>query len=211
MVYRCLKKLFDGVIKVQNHELTKQEKQQLHASAECNPILKKASHCYLCEFPLECKKLCNATLPTRDCTRLDFVVRKEYQFLKNTFSRDEIRKTKYLCSLQAYYNALDFLFKSYQFISRLSDYLVHFDQSTLNEEYKIFVAKFMPECKTVERLHKQIKELKVPRNLGNVTTKQRPFALMYTMYTFAEMTAKKNMFLLLFLVALVIIPSIHVK
>ena len=69
----------------------------------------------------------------------------------------------------------------------------------------------MPECKTVERLHKQIKELKVPRNLGNVTTKQRPFALMYTMYAFAEMTAKKNMFLLLFLVALVIIPSIHVK
>ena len=100
MVYSCLKKLFDGVIKVQNHELTKQEKQQLHASAECNPILKKASHCYLYEFPLECKKLCNVTLPTRDCTRLDFVVRKEYQFLKNTFSRDEIRKTKHLCSLQ---------------------------------------------------------------------------------------------------------------
>ena len=69
----------------------------------------------------------------------------------------------------------------------------------------------MPECKTVEHLHKQIKELKVPRNLGSVTSKQRPFALMYTMYAFAEMAAKKNMFLLLFLVALVIIPSIHVK
>ena len=24
MVYRCLKKFFDGVVKVQNHELTKQ-------------------------------------------------------------------------------------------------------------------------------------------------------------------------------------------
>ena len=50
----------------------------------------------------------------------------------------------------------------------------------------------MPECKTVEHLHKQIKELEVPRNLGSVTSKQRPFALMYTMYAFAEMAATKN-------------------
>ena len=94
IVYKCFEKFFDGVVKVQNHKLTKQEKQQFHAFAECNPFFKKASHCYLCAFPLECKKLCNATLPTRDWTRPNFVVRKECQFLKNSFSRDEIRKTK---------------------------------------------------------------------------------------------------------------------
>ena len=115
---------------------------------------KKASDCHLCEFPLECKNLCNATLPTRDCTRLDFVVRKECQFLKNMFLRDEIRKTKHLCSLEAYYNALDFLFEAYELFSRHSDCPVHFDQSTLNEENKTFVVKFMPESEPVEHLRK---------------------------------------------------------
>ena len=64
---------------------------------------------------------------------VDFVVRKEHKFLKSTFSRDEIRKTMRLCSLETYYNALDFLFKAYEFFSWHSDYPIHFDQYTLNE------------------------------------------------------------------------------
>ena len=41
MVYRFSKRFFDSVVKVRNQELTKQEKQQFHAFAKCNPFLKK--------------------------------------------------------------------------------------------------------------------------------------------------------------------------
>ena len=61
-----------------------------------------------------------------------------------------------------------------------TDYLIHFDQSALNEKYKTFLVKFMPEFETVEQLHKQMKEFKVLCNLRNVTSKQRAFALMCT-------------------------------
>ena len=38
---QMFEKVFNGVVKVQNQELTKQEKQQFHAFAECNPFLKR--------------------------------------------------------------------------------------------------------------------------------------------------------------------------
>ena len=63
----------------------------------------------------------------------------------------------HLGSLETHYNASYFLFKAYEFFSWHSDYPIHFDQYTLNEECKTFVVKFMPESKIVEHLHKQVK------------------------------------------------------
>ena len=39
-------------------------------------------------------------------TRLDFAVRKEYQFLKNLFSENEIATSKHLSHLENYYDAM---------------------------------------------------------------------------------------------------------
>ena len=43
------------------------------------------------------------------------------------------------------------------FFSWHSDYPIHFDQYTLNEECKTFIVKFMPEYEIAEHLQKQIK------------------------------------------------------
>ena len=86
MVYRCLKYYFDTVVKINNYQLTQEENEDFHIFADFNPQNKKVYHCYLCEFPLECKVLNPPEKPTRECSRLHFVIRKEYQFVKNIFS-----------------------------------------------------------------------------------------------------------------------------
>ena len=82
MVYRCPKSYFDTVVKINNYQLTQEENENFHAYAEFNPKDNKVSHCYFCEFSLECKVLNSSEKPTRECSRLDFVIRKEYQFIK---------------------------------------------------------------------------------------------------------------------------------
>ena len=155
MVYRCLKSYFDSVVKIENSELTDEEKSQFHAKADCNSFLKEYSHCYLCEFPLEAKEINSPDKPTHECSRLDFVIRKEYQFLKNVMTREEILSSNHLCSLEAYYKALTFIFKAYKFFSRQAEYLVPFDKSTLDVEYKRFIVKYMADCSTIDHIHKQ--------------------------------------------------------
>ena len=100
MVYRCLKNYFDSVVKIQNAELTDEENVKFQAKAECNTFLKEYSHFYLCKFPLDAKEINPCDVPTRKCSRLDFVIRKEYQFCKNVLTRDEIKNSSHLCSLK---------------------------------------------------------------------------------------------------------------
>ena len=116
IVYRCLKSYLGSVVNC-NFELTNEEKSQFHAKADCNSFLKKYSHCYLCEFPLEAKGINSPDKPTHECSGLDFVIRKEYQFFKNVMTRQEITSSIHLCSLEAYYEALTFLFKAYKSFS----------------------------------------------------------------------------------------------
>ena len=117
----------------------------------------------------------------KSCWRLDFVMRKKYQFLKNIFDKKEIANSEHLKSLQSYYDPLVFSLKAYQVFSRHSEYPVHLDKKSMNSEYKEFVSKFMPECMTVDHLQKQIKAFKIIR-WKNATSKQKAFALMYTRY-----------------------------
>ena len=90
MVCRCLKSYVGSAVKIENFELTDEEKSQFHAKADCNSFLKEYSHCYLCKFPLEAKEINSPDKPTQECSRLDFPIRKEYQFLKNVMTREEI-------------------------------------------------------------------------------------------------------------------------
>ena len=90
MVYRCLNYYFDTVVKTNNYQLTQEEKEDFHIFADFNSQNKKVSHCYFCEFPLECKVLNPPEKPTRECSRLHFVIRKEYQFVKNIFLSKKI-------------------------------------------------------------------------------------------------------------------------
>ena len=71
--------------------------------------------------------------------------------------------------------------KHTKFFSREAEYLVTSDESTLNIEYKRFIAKYMADCSTVNHIHKQIKEFKKYRN-KKATPKQKAIALMYSRY-----------------------------
>lgn len=156
MVYRYLESYFNKVVKIENSELTDAEKSQFHAKADCNSFFKKYTYCYLCKFPLKAKEINLPNKLTRECSCLDFVIRREYQFLKNVLSREEIASSNHLCFLAAYYKALTFILKVHKFFSRQSKYPIVFDESTLNEEYKIFIVEYMSDCSTVGHMHKQI-------------------------------------------------------
>ena len=72
-----------------------------------------------------------------------------------------------LCSLEAYYEALTFIFKAYKFFSRQAEYPV--------------IVEYMADCSTVDHTHKLIEEFKIYRN-KNATPKQKTFTLMYSRY-----------------------------
>ena len=120
--HRCLKYCFDTVVKINNYQLTQEEKEDFHIFADFNPQNKKVSHCYFCEFPLECKVLNRPEKPTRECSRLDFVIRKEYQFVKNIFSQKNIF---------SYYKALTFRLKAYEFLAMQADHSVMIDEKKI--------------------------------------------------------------------------------
>lgn len=87
---------------------------------------KKVSHCYLCEFPIDPRVIHRYDTPMQSCSRLDFVIRKEYQFLKNLFSENEIAQSIHLHSLESYYHALIFTLTAYKNFSSHLDYPVIF-------------------------------------------------------------------------------------
>ena len=86
--------------------------------------------------------------------------------------KKEIANSEHLKSLESYYDALVFSLKDCQVFSRHSEYPVHLDEQSISIQYKEFVSKFMPNCTTVDHLHKQIKEFKIIRS-KNVTSKQK--------------------------------------
>ena len=93
MVYRCLKYYFDTVVEITNYSF------HIFPFADFNAQNEKVSHCYFCEFPLEYKVLNLPEKSTRECSRLDFVIRKEYQFVKNIFSQKQISESKHWNSI----------------------------------------------------------------------------------------------------------------
>ena len=182
MVYRCLKYYFDTVVKINNYQLTQEEKEDFHIFADFNPQNKKVSHCYFCEFHLQCKVLNPPEKPTRECSRLDFVIRKEYQFVKNSFSQKQISESKHLNSINSYYQALTFLLKAYEFLVMQADHPVMIDEKKLNEEYEKFVTEYI--CPSVAPTNRYINRLKILKLLAEKkpTLIQKAFALMYSCY-----------------------------
>ena len=171
MVYRCLKYYFDTVVKINNYQLTQEEKEDFHIFVDFNPQIKKVSHCYFCEFPLECKVLNPPEKPMRESSRFDFVIRKEYQFVKNIFSQKQISKSKHLNSINSYCKALTFLLEAYEFFAMQADHSVMIDEKKLNKEYEKFVTEYMAECSTYKQIHNRLRILKLLVKKNNIKTK----------------------------------------
>ena len=74
-------------------------------------------------MPLDCALLNEPDISTAKITRLDFVVRREYQFLKNIFTEDEISKSEHLKSLDSYYNTMKYILNVYIIISYINCFL----------------------------------------------------------------------------------------
>ena len=135
----------------------------------------------MCEFPLETKVLNPVDKPLASCLHLDFVIRKEYQFLKKVLSREEIETSRHLNFLSAYYEAMPFLLKVYEFFHRQAEYPVVLDLETVNMKYKKFIVDYMSNCENEENLHRKIKEIKLYRD-KNATPKEKAFAVMYSRF-----------------------------
>ena len=193
MIYRCFRKHSDTVVKPQNAELTEEEKQQFHSKPLCNSFLDKYNRCCLCEFPLEAHFLNDLDKPTRHCSRLDFVLRKENQFIKNVLSKEEISKSKRLNSLSSYYEAMRLLLRAYGCFYRQAEYPIVLNPEKVNKEYKEFFVNYMPDCSTEEHLHKKIQEFQCYKN-STITVRQKAFALMYSRISIFW-KIKKNLFL----------------
>ena len=121
MIYRSFRKYFDAVVKPKHAELTVEEKQKFHNKALRNSFLEDYNRCCLCEFPLGANVLNDVEKPTRDCSRLDFVLKKECQFLKIVLNKEKISKSKHLNSLTSYYEAMRFLLRAYGIFYRQAE------------------------------------------------------------------------------------------
>ena len=108
-------------MKIENSELTDEKKSPFHAKSDCNSFLKEYSHCYLCKFSLAAKEINSLDKPTHKCSRLDFVIRKECQFLKIVMTREEITSSNHLYSLEDFYGVLIFIFNAYTFFCRQAE------------------------------------------------------------------------------------------
>ena len=110
---------------------------------ECNPIDKKSTHCYIWEMFLDFTLLSNPDTSTGKITRLNFVVRREYQFLKNIFTEDEISISEHLKSSDLY-NTMKYILNVYNFFHRQTEYSVIFvGKMELSEEYKKFINHYI--------------------------------------------------------------------
>ena len=83
------------VVKPTNTQLTEEEKDAYHYKADCNSFLEQYQKCFLNEFPLEVKVLNSVHKPNASSSRLDFVIRKGYQFLKNILLHEEIKMSRH--------------------------------------------------------------------------------------------------------------------
>ena len=168
------------VIKPNNSELFIAEKKNFHFFAEFNPRDRKVTHCYLCEYPIDLKIWYCPDVPIAKSSRLDFLIRNEYQFLKILFTEQEIKESPHLLSLSNYYDPMKYYLKVFQNFRYHSDHRVIFaEPEKLNEEYKDFLLTYMSDRSTSQHIHKHIKEFKLLKS-QNVTLRQKVFALIHT-------------------------------
>ena len=97
-----------------------------------NPITTDTK-CAICDFALEVDPK-GLHFKENDMSCLDFLIKKEYAFLKNIFDEDELKKSKSICNLETYYDKTKLYLhlirvsevelKSASFISDISDDLL---------------------------------------------------------------------------------------
>ena len=162
-------KYFGTVVKPNDCELSIAEKENFHSFAEFNPRDRKVTHCYLCECPIDSKICYGPDVPIAKSSRLDFLIRKEYLFLKNVFTEQEIKELPHLSSLPNYYDAKKLSYQSFSKFRYHSDHPVTFPiREKLSEEYKDFLLTYMSDCSTSQHIHERIKGFKLLKS-QNVT------------------------------------------
>ena len=99
----CLLKWFNRNFKIQNMEIDHKEKFTYEAF---NPIDQKKTKCIVCNFP----PIINAKIPNvpaNEMSYTDFYIRYEHKFLRNVYSKKELKTSKELKSLESYYEVFD--------------------------------------------------------------------------------------------------------
>ena len=97
-----------------------------------NPITFDAK-CTICDFAIKVNPK-GLRYKENDMSYLDFLIRKEYAFLRNIFDEDELKKSKSICNLETYWNKMNLYIhlikvsemelKSANFFSDISDELL---------------------------------------------------------------------------------------
>ena len=97
-----------------------------------NPITSDTK-CTICDFAIDVDPK-GLKYKENDMSYLDFLIRKEYAFLRNIFDEDELKQSKSICDLETYWNKMKLYFhlikvseiepKSANFFSNISDELL---------------------------------------------------------------------------------------
>ena len=72
---------------------------------------------------------------------LDFLIKKEYSFLKNIFDEDDLKKSKSICNLETYYDKMQLFFH----LIKVSEIKLR-SASFFNEIYDDLLEGFLMEC-----------------------------------------------------------------
>ena len=63
------------------------------------------TECVICNFPLS-TDVKGLDFQEKEMSYLDFLIRKEYTFIKNIYDEDDLRHSKVLCSLENYWQMM---------------------------------------------------------------------------------------------------------
>ena len=73
-----------------------------------NPITSNTT-CTICDFAIDVDPK-GLKYKENDMPYLDFLIRKEYAFLRNIFDEDELKQSKIICDLETYWNKMKLYF-----------------------------------------------------------------------------------------------------
>ena len=120
--------------------------------------------CVICDFPIEVDPK-GLEYKENNMSYLDFLIRKEYAFIRNIFDEDDLKQSKSICDLKTYWNKM----KLHIHLLRVSEMELKsaYFYSDINEELlKNFLMEYCDayEYRVDELIEEEIKKFEVKYN-----------------------------------------------
>ena len=152
----CLLNSFNAKFKKENLQLSNERKKKYEVE---HPINWEKDKCCLCTFPIRINPtMSNATKETMSYT--DFIIFKEYKFLKNIFSKEELETTNSLKNLELFHNHFSKFLKICIYLHDAINQFQEFSDCAFVELVEFF-KEFCKDCEDFQEVKEKISDVQI--------------------------------------------------